>query len=510
MQLIHLLQRSICRHRNKPMWLTEQRVITYGQGGARINRLAHALRSFAREGDRVALLTTNRFEGLEAHLAANTAGMAAVPMNPKLHPKEYEYIIANADARIVIFSGEFRDQIALIRPSLAGVNQWICIGENADGFSPYESLLVEGETTPPEVSTGLDDLAWLFYTSGTTGQPKGAMETHRNLLTMIQQFLIGVVPGAGEDDVLLHAAPICHGSGTCMFPFLAVGAAQAFLPKFDTLFFLQCVAKYRVTATFLAPTMVDRIVNCDELSSFDTSSLTSLIYGGGPMHGALLKRAMEALGPIFVQIYGQGEAPFTISAMSKLDHVLNSDASKAHRLGSAGRVLTGTRAEILDDDGKPVQRGSTGEICVKGDLVMPGYWRNAQATAETLAGGWLHTGDVGYFDQDDYLYISDRKKDFIISGGSNIYSREVEEVITRHPLVAAAAVIGVPDAEWGESVKAFVVLNAGASLGHDEIIAFCKANMASYKKPKFIEFVDDLPKNATGKVLKRELRLRPP
>ena len=490
------------------MWLTERAAITYGEGGARINRLAHALRSLAWEGDRVALLTTNRFEGLEAHLAVNTAGMAAVPMNPKLHHREYEYIIANADAGIVIFSNEFRAQITQIRPSLAGVHHWICIGDTADGFTPYESLLAEGDTTPPEVRTGPDDLAWLFYTSGTTGQPKGAMETHRNLLTMIQQFLIGVVPGAGEDDVMLHAAPICHGSGTCMLPFLAVGAAQAFLPKFDALSFLQCVARYRVTATFLAPTMVDRIVNCDELSSFDTSSLTSLIYGGGPMHGALLKRAMEALGPVFVQIYGQGEAPFTISAMSRQDHVLNSQAALAHRLGSAGRVMTGTRVEILDDDGKAVQRGEKGEICVKGDLVMPGYWRNAQATADTLAGGWLHTGDVGYLDEDDYLYISDRKKDFIISGGSNIYSREVEEVITRHPLVAAAAVIGVPDAEWGESVKAFVVRQPGAVVDGADIIAFCKDNMASYKKPKFVEFIDELPRNATGKVLKRELRLR--
>jgi len=461
------------------------------------------------EGDRVALLTTNRFEGLEAHLAANTAGMAAVPMNPKLHPKEYEYIIADAEARVVIFSEEFGEQISQIQPTASSVRHWICIGETAGGAIPYETLMAGGEITPPHVSTGPDDLAWLFYTSGTTGQPKGAMETHRNLLTMIHQFLIGVVPGAGEDDVMLHAAPICHGSGTCMFPFLAVGAAQAFLPrKFDAVSFLRCVAEHGVTATFLAPTMVDRVVSSEELSRFNTTSLKSLIYGGGPMHGALLRRAMEALGPIFVQIYGQGEAPFTISAMSRTDHVLNSDAALAHRLGSAGRVMTGTRVEILDDDGKPLRRGATGEICVKGDLVMPGYWRNAQATAGTLAGGWLHTGDVGYLDQDDYLYICDRKKDFIISGGSNIYSREVEEVITKHPMVAAAAVIGVPDAEWGESVKAFVVLKPGASVDHNEIVAFCKANMASYKKPKFIEFVDDLPKNATGKVLKRELRLR--
>lgn len=224
------------------------------------------------------------------------------------------------------------------------------------------------------------------------------------------------------------------------------------------------------------------------------------------MHLGLLRRAMKVLGPILTQIYGQGEAPFTISAMNAEEHVRNDRTGTAHRLGSAGRVTVGTRVEIQDDSGKSVPRGTNGEICVRGDLVMPGYWRNATASAETLSGGWLHTGDIGHLDDDDYLYILDRKKDFIISGGANIYSREVEEAICGHPAVAEAAVIGVPDDEWGESVKAFVVLQPGASLTEAEVIELCKVSLASYKKPRFVTFVTDLPKNATGKVLKRQLR----
>jgi acyl-CoA synthetase (AMP-forming)/AMP-acid ligase II len=400
--------------------------------------------------------------------------------------------------------------LAGIRPNLPGVSLWICIG-NAGGELPsYEGLFRDASPSMPDVVIEPSDLAWLFYTSGTTGRPKGAMETHRNLITMVEQFLLCVAPDAGPEDVWLHAAPICHGSGTCMFPYLAIGASQAFMPRFEVNAFVEAVAFNGVTSTFLAPTMIARILENPDLRRADLYTLKTIIYGGGPMHQGLLRRALDRLGPIFAQIYGQGEAPFTISAMTSREHILNGNAGLSHRLSSAGRVTLGTQVQIQNDAGLPVARGVDGEICVRGDLVMPGYWRNPEATTETLSGGWLHTGDVGCLDNDDYLYVRDRKKDFIISGGANIYSREIEEVICSHPDVVEAAVVGIPDAEWGESVKAFIVLRPGSPLTAAEIIALCKANLASYKKPKFVEFVGDLPKNATGKVLKRQLRAEAP
>jgi acyl-CoA synthetase (AMP-forming)/AMP-acid ligase II len=374
----------------------------------------------------------------------------------------------------------------------------------------YDALLFGSDSTRPEVPIEPTDVAWLFYTSGTTGKPKGAMETHRNLLTMVQQFLIAILHDACESDVMLHAAPIAHGTASVGLAHLAVGAAQCFPEStgFDPEHIFHIIERLRVSATFLAPTMIQMLLRSPHRHGANVSSLKNVVYGGGPMYVELLKEALAAFGNVFHQIYGQGEAPMTCTTLPKWEHTVVGDARLERRLASAGRELPAVQVRVVDDDDRPVSACEPGEILVRGDLVMRGYWQSPQSSAEALRGGWLHTGDVGFLDEDGYLFITDRKKDLIISGGSNIYPREVEEVLLQHPAVGEVSVIGVPHEKWGETVKAIIVLRDGTHADEQQLIQFCRERIASYKKPTSVEFVDALPKNAYGKVLKRELRER--
>ncbi len=511
MHVAHLVHRSAQRWPDRPLWLGVDFSISYREGSARLNRIARQLLQRGRPGDRVAILSANRFEAFEIYLAAMNAGMAAVPLNPKLHAKEHAYMIEDSGARFVVYSPEYEEALQTLRANLANVAHWIRMGDGVpERTLAYSELLAGSESTPPDVEIAADSLAWLFYTSGTTGRPKGAMETQRNLLTMVQQFLIGILPDACETDVMLHTAPIAHGTASVGLAHLAVGAAQTFPTSnsFDPAHIFSLVERLKVTSTFLAPTMVQMLLQSAQRKRFDLSSLKNIVYGGGPMYVELLKEALATFGPVFHQIYGQGEAPMTCAAMPKWEHQVDGDRKTMRRLASAGREMPAVQIRIVDADDRAVAVNEPGEIVVRSDLVMTGYWNQPEATAETLRGGWLHTGDVGHLDEDGYVYITDRKKDLIISGGSNIYPREVEEVLLEHRSVSEACVIGVPDAQWGEAVKAVVVLRPGAMVDEPSLIAFCQQRIASYKKPKSIDIVEALPKSAYGKVLKRELRDR--
>jgi acyl-CoA synthetase (AMP-forming)/AMP-acid ligase II len=510
LHLGHLLTRAAQRYPKRSAWLQEGTSIPFPLADERANRLANALTSLGgRQGDRVGMLLPNCYQGVETIIGPMKAGMAVVPMNVRLHPTEHQYLLNDSGSFALVYGEEFRSQVAQIRDSLGTVKHFICVGNAPEGDIGYEALLEFSTPQTPSVSIGLDELAWIFYTSGTTGRPKGAMLTHRNLLVMLDNFLMDINPVL-HTDVLVHVAPITHASGMCVFHHIACGATSAFPlnRSFEPALVFAAIQEYRATTMFLAPTMVNMLVASPERAQYDLSSLHTVIYGGSSMYRENLMEAIGAFGNIFVQIFGQGEAPMTITTLSKEEHLVEGDPARLKRLTSAGREVTGVRVRVVDEEERDVSIGHVGEIVVRSDLVMKGYWNSPDVTAETLKGGWLHTGDLGYLDDQGYLFITDRKKDMIISGGANIYPREVEEVFAMHPAVSEVSVIGVPDKKWGEAVKALVVLNCGSQATAEEMIRFCKDHLASYKKPQSVEFLDNLPKNAYGKVLKRQLRER--
>ena len=485
--------------------------LTYAQFNARVNRLANALcRLGIQQGDNVAVLQYNYPEALESIFACFKAGYGAVPINFRLHPKEFAFIIDHSEAKSVILSSEFNKAIIGIRERIPNARHLITLSCAQGEILDYEELLSVESDQFRDVDVQPDDLAWLFYTSGTTGMPKGAMLTHRNLIAATMNFYADICPGFGPDDVVLHAAPLSHGSGIYSLPNIGKAATNVILESksFDPELIFKTIQEYRVTNMFAAPTMIKLMAESPAVDKYDHSSLRALNYGGAPMLVEDLKQAMARLGPCLVQLFGQGESPMTITYLPHRDHLLDGSPDQMKRLSSAGFPRTDVEVKIFDGDDKELLPGETGEIVTRSDLVMKGYWRNPEATAETMKNGWLYTGDMGYMDKKGYLFIMDRSKDMIISGGENIYPREIEEVLIQHEAVREVAVIGIPDPKWGETIKAVVALLPGKSATEEELISFCKNNIASYKKPKSVDFVDELPKNNYGKVLKRDLRAR--
>ena len=352
------------------------------------------------------------------------------------------------------------------------------------------------------------DPAWLFYTSGTTGRPKGATLSHRNLLMMSLSYFADIDP-IGPDDAVLHAAPISHGSGLYGLPHVARGAVSVIPVSggVDGDEIAAVLQRWSGVSFFAAPTMVKRLATDPAIRSADLTGLKTIIYGGAPMYLSDLEEALAVFGPRLAQIYGQGETPMTITALSKADHADRDHPRWSERLQSVGVARTDVDVRVVDGNDDAVPTGEIGEIVVRGDVVMAGYWEQPEATAEAIRDGWLHTGDVGSFDADGYLTLHDRSKDLIISGGMNIYPREVEEALLRHESVAAVSVVGRPDPEWGEAVVAFVVAADPASVPTiDELDQLCLDHIARYKRPKDYRFVESLPTNNYGKVVKRELR----
>jgi acyl-CoA synthetase (AMP-forming)/AMP-acid ligase II len=356
------------------------------------------------------------------------------------------------------------------------------------------------------IDVASDDPAWLFYTSGTTGRPKGAVLTHSNLTSMVMNCLADLYSFQPE-DVVLHSAPMTHGSGLYLLPSIARGASNLIQPgTFEPGILFESIARRGVTVIpFLAPTQIVAMIEHPDAETADLSSVRCVIYGGGPMYVRHIRKALALWGPIWVQLYGQGESPMTGTYLRREDH-LGSGSDQERRLRSIGIPRTDIELRIVDQGGRALEQGQVGELVLRGGTVMRGYWDDPEATAETLRGDWLHTGDLGYQDESGYVHLVDRLKDMIVSGGNNIYAREVEDVILTHPAVVEVAVVGVPDDYWGEAVHAFVVGREGEPLSDSDIVEHCRLSLASYKKPKSVSFVSHLPKNAYGKVLKGELR----
>ncbi len=478
---------------------------TWSQFGARVASVAAGLRDqFGLvPGDRVAILMRNRPEYLEALFGAWHAGLVAVPVNARLHPDEIAYILDHSQSAAVLTDD---DHVADVDPLVGGVASLqaavVAPGERWD-------RLVSASPAPLVARLGSDP-AWLFYTSGTTGRPKGATLTNRNLLMMSLSYFADIDPITSADSIL-HAAPISHGSGLYGLPHVAAGAVSV-IPQsggVDGEEIAALIQRWPGMTFFAAPTMVKRLTGDPAITGGDLTNLKTIIYGGAPMYLADLEEALVVFGPRLAQIYGQGETPMTITALSKRDHADHDHPRRSERLASVGLPRTDVEVRIFDEEDRELPTDGIGEVVVRGDVVMAGYWNQPEATAETLRGGWLHTGDIGSFDEEGYLTLRDRSKDLIISGGMNIYPREVEEALLRHPGVRAVAVVGRPDPEWGEAVIAFVVAaDAAVPPAVAELDQTCLDSIARFKRPKDYRFVDALPTNNYGKVVKRELRER--
>lgn len=457
-----------------------------------------------RPGDRLAIVMRNRPEYLVAQFAAWHAGLVAVPVNARLHREEIAYILADSTTRVVVTDPEHADDVVGLVDAVDTLEAAVV----APGRQ-WQGLLAQA---PAElVDRAPDDGAWLFYTSGTTGRPKGATLTHRNLLMASLSYFADIDKVEATDSVL-QAAPLSHGAGLYGLPHVARGAVSV-MPASGALDGAELLALLRAwpgMSFFAAPIMVKRLATDPALApgaGADLSGLKTIIYGGAPMYLADLEIALATFGPRLAQIYGQGETPMTITGLSKADHADRDHPRWRERMQSVGFPRTDVEVRVADDDGRPLPAGEVGEVLVRGDVVMKGYWERPEATAETLRDGWLHTGDVGSLDDDGFLTLRDRSKDLIISGGMNIYPREVEEALLTHPAVSAVAVVGRPDPEWGESVVAFVVAGDPPP-SVEELDRTCTERIARFKRPKEYHFLEALPTNNYGKVLKRELRER--
>lgn len=485
-----LEQASQCFGDRGAVYFGQDQVQSFAALRARSLRLAASLRERFPAGSRIAIVSENCVEYVELMFGIWAAQCVAVPINYKLHAKEIFQILSDAGAALVFASPKLIE--GLVADSVVTI-----------GSTDYEACFSAAEEVGGLFATDPDTLAWLFYTSGTTGRSKGAMLTHRNLMAMTTAHLADV-ESIDEYASQIQAAPMSHGSGFYILAYLSRGARQV-IPKsqgFVPSEFLELASFHPSCGAFLAPTMVQRLRLECEASGVSPTNLRSVVYGGGPMYVEEMKKALRVFGPVFVQIYGQGEAPMTITSLRTQDHALGDDSI----LGSVGWPRTGVQVAVLNSDGRIAEVGEMGEIICRGDVVMQGYWGNPTATADALQSGWLHTGDMGSFDSRGYLTLRDRSKDVVISGGSNIYPREVEEALLTHPEVLEVSVVGQPDEEWGEVVIAFVVRTLGSNLQVAQLDQHCLETIARFKRPKHYIFLDALPKNSYGKVLKRELR----
>lgn len=515
MILNQALRRAVRYFPDNAATIFDGRKQNYRELWMRARALSKALDELGvRRNDRVAIYMLNCPQFLEAVYACFEIGAVIVPLNTRLAADELVFIINDAECVAFISDETLQPLAASFKPRIEGVNRYIAIGGSGE-FDDYETLVAprinyQPDNQPEPLSNenqSEDDLAGLFYTSGTTGTPKGVMLSHRNLWMNAMHTLAARAPE--PKAVFLHAAPMFH---LATFPAVINntlnGGAHAILPKFDLKVLMEIIERDRVTSTVLVPTMINFLINHPDIGKHDLSSLRLITYGASPMPVELLKQAMKAFPSVeFFQGYGQSESSPLLTVLKPEDHITEGPERITRRLASCGRAVIGVEVEVVDENGAPVSQGEVGEVAARGPNVMLGYWKRPEETATTLRRGWLHTGDMATVDEDGYIYLVDRKKDMIISGGENVYSTEVENVVYQHPAIREAAVIGVPDEKWGETVKAIVTLKDGASLNENELIEFCASRLADYKVPKSVEIrADELPKSGTGKILKKELR----
>ena len=509
MSIVEGLKRSVRQTPLKIASICGSTRLTFREVDERVNRLSSELARFGvGRGDRVAILSLNCHQFYEFYYGVPQLGAVVVPINFRLPPHEVKYIIDHSGSRVVAVDQALLPVIETIRINLDSVEHFILMGNEAcEGYISYEELLARGtaEFDAPEVSD--EELLGLFYTSGTTGEPKGVMLSHRNMLANIanSEGVYNYLP----TDIYLHAAPMFHlADGAAVFTHTANGATQAFIPRFDPKHVLETISRERVSLILLVPTMINFLLHHPDIESYDLSSLRHLTYGASPIAPDLLRRAMKVFDCSFGQGYGLTEASPLLTVLTPDDH-LSPGAAGERRLASCGKPVPGVDVRVVKEGGSDAKPGEVGEIIARGPNIMLGYWKRPEDTENVLREGWLYTGDLATVDEDGYIYLVDRKKDMIVTGGENVFSTEVEAVLYSHPGVKEAAVIPVPDEDWGEAVHACVVMREGKQATAEDLLEFCRDRLANYKVPRSIEFIDgELPKGGTGKILKKQLRER--
>ncbi len=495
-----LILDAIARHGLRLAIIDGDTQLTYAQLG---DRIAHALGAYRglglRGGETIAQLSGNRADLFAAMAAAYIGGYKSLTLHAMGGIDDHRFILENADARILIADAAHAARAAMLSQAL-GDRMGVFLHDGSGPLPGFWDLPADSTALPPHAAGDAETIIRLAYTGGTTGVPKGVMLSNRALVTNTRLALDGI---PWPDEVrFLCPAPISHGAGSIVVPTLIQGGTVILQHGFSAAGFLADLGRFGATVSWMVPTMIGALLDCPEIRTADTSSLATLIYSGAPMSPSRIRQALERFGPVLFQSYGQTEAPNTILGLSQAEHRIDD----AMRLSATGRPFPGVEVAILDEAGLPVSPGDHGEICVRGPLLMSGYWRNDEATNAAIVDGWLHTGDMGFIDDDGFYHIVDRRKDMIISGGFNVYPKEVEDVIARHPAVADVAVFGTPDPKWGEAVHALVVLKAEASVTAEELADSVRLAKGPIQTPKSIAFVDAIPLTALGKADKKRIR----
>lgn len=499
MNMVDLIVRSAKLYATRIAITSENRSLTYQEVNKRANKLVHALRSLGLQRQaRVALLTFNDVHFLEFQFAMAKGSFVGVPLNARSRVQEHEYILKHSGAEVLIYSEAFAHEIPYLKERLPGLRYTYCLQNNGNiEDAEYEQLLKRHPSQEPDDINDDNDLLYmLFYSSGTTGKPKGVMLTQKNWIAVGINLLLEFGP-VHRDDTILHLQPLSHGGGFFLLPYYMRGAHSVVPKRYDPVSTLELIEKHHITVLKLIPTMLIQILNEPSLAKYRLESLKTIIYGASPMPEDKLREAVDRFGPILTQLYGQAEFPMTISVLPKLDHL------NPKLLRSAGRPWTLTEVRVVDEEGNVCPPNEIGEIIVRGEQMMKGYWRNEQLTKETIRNGWVYTRDLGYMNEDGYLFIVDRKSDMIITGGFNVYPREVEEVLHTHPAVLETVVFGVDDPVWIQRVVAAVVLRSGAHVSETELLDYAKEQLPSFKRPREVLILDTIPKNANGKIDRR-------
>lgn len=496
-------------HPNKVAIVFGDHRYTFRQFLDRVNRLSNAfLQMELKRGDRVILMAQNSAHHIEIFFAAAKVGLILVPINFRSLESEIRYVVNNAEPRVFILSRDYHDRIRALTSQMKSIEKYICLEERLDSILYYEDLLNSSSCSEPIVPVPIEenDDVMICYTSGATGNPKGVRLTHRNWISTGINCTCAL--SLTEKDVALIAVPLLHVAGIWpLISHLYIGGSVVILRGFDPIELLKTIEREHITTLNLVPTHLVDLLDVMETNQFNLSSLRKITYGAAPMPLSILKQCTEAFGNIFMHIYGLTEAAAGLLSYYDIGgYISEGDPKEIRRHSySCGQEGINVETRIVNDEEKDVHPGEVGEIIARGDCVMKGYWKLPEETSKALKNGWLHTGDLATIDEDGYIFITDRKGFKIISGGENIYPKEVEDIIHRHPAVREVAVVGVPDRRWGEAVKAVIVIKTGVQVTEDEIIQFCKERMAGYKRPKSVDFVSELPKSSVGKILKKEI-----